>query len=63
MILDTNKMALTLPYNVYEVTTTKTPVLQFFFESAPFLEVAMQLRALLRPRVSLYHFVRGEKLL
>jgi len=62
-ILDTKKMVLTLLTNVYEMTPTKTPVLQYFLKSAPFLEVAMQLRALLRPRVTPYHFVRGEKLL
>lgn len=41
MILDTNKMALTLLANVYEMTPTKISVLQYFFESVPFLEVAM----------------------
>jgi hypothetical protein len=33
MILDTNKMALTLLANVYEMTPTKISVLQYFFES------------------------------
>jgi len=61
--MDTNKMSLTLLANVNEMTPTKTPVLQYFFQSAPFLEGAMQLRALLRPLVTPYHFVRGAELL
>lgn len=47
MILVTNEMALTLLANVYEMTPTKTPVLQYFIASAPLFEVAMQLHAII----------------
>jgi hypothetical protein len=62
-ILDTNKVALKLLSSMYETTPTKTSLLQYFFEPAPFLEVAMQPRVLLRLRVTPYHFVRAEELL
>jgi hypothetical protein len=59
--LDTNKTVLTLFRHMYETTPTKTSVWQNVFESAPFLEVDVQLSALLNPCVILYHSARAEK--